>query len=489
MTNGRPINPEFNAAGGASEMSEEILTMAGVPRSAAAGLTFTGPETVLASSFPVTAAAQSLVASFSVAVAHLHALRSGRDEASTPPAIEVDSIEACAAFQSERHLRTDDAGDAGRASGATTLWDGLSGHYATADGFIQFHTNFPHHRSALLEATGCGPNGDRSAVEAVVAAGDRFELEHLVSEAGGIAAALRTLDEWNQHPHATHIAGRAPLIIQPTTDQTPTPLPPLDAERPLSGVRVLDLTRVIAGPVCGRALAAYGADVMRIGAPGLPVVESLLPDTTLGKRFADCDITTAAGRDLLLRLAAEADVVVTGFRPGALAGYGIGQADLREANQSLIIGTLSAFGADGPWGGRRGFDSITQTATGIVATETEAFGWQKPRPLPCQFLDHGTGYLLALGVVAALANRHRGLGSSTVGASLLTTRNWLYGLGRTDPALGDDQIDDDSVGRFSAERTTPFGQVRHIVQPGRISGLPASWERGPAKPGQDPANW
>ncbi|MGH1488411.1 MAG: CoA transferase [Acidimicrobiales bacterium] len=455
------------------------MEMAGVPASAGDGLAFTGPEVALPSSFKVTAGAQALVGAFSAAVGHLATIRSPDNQPPGTRRIEVDSLETCIAFQSERHLRLGDA---------PKLWDELSGHYATVDGFIQFHTNFVHHRDALLKATGCGSSDDRSAVEAVVATAGRFELEQVVIDAGGIAAALRSMDEWNQHPHAAHIDGRPPLVSGRSGTSTGQPLPAAEPGRPLSGVKVLDMTRVIAGPVCSKALAAYGADVIRIGAPDLPVVDSILPDTTLGKRFAHCDITTTEGRETLLELVAEADVVVTGFRPGALAGYELDDEDLFEANPTLVIGSLNAFGSDGPWGDRRGFDSITQTATGIVASETEAFDSPKPRPLPCQFLDHGTGYLLALGVVGALARRHDGPAAQTIDASLLTTRNWLASFGRDHTGAGE-QPDDETVARFLETRPSPFGELRHVGQPGRIEGTVPAWDRGPSKPGADQPRW
>lgn len=479
-------------------LAGDLLTLAGLD-GPGEELRFIGPPTVLPSSFRVTEAASALVAAVSIAVARIAELRSGRPGSGpNPRSVIVDSVEACAAFQSERHFRL---------SEPPQLWDSLSGHYAARDGYIQFHTNFPHHRAGLLTAIGLGPGNespvarspvdrlpvdrspvDRSAVEAAVAASGRLELERAVSNAGGIAAAMRTIDEWTEHPHAAHVAHRPPLTVSRRHSGVGQPLGPADPTRPLQDLRVLDLTRVIAGPVCARTLAAYGADVLRIGAAGLPVVDAILPDTTLGKRFAYCDITTTGGRDDLLRLVAEADVVVTGFRPGALAQRGLGTDDLLETNPNLVIAELSAFGPDGPWGRRRGFDSITQTATGIVAEETAAFGADQPRSLPCQLLDHGSGFLLALGVLGALIERHATGGSHQVEVSLLTTRNWFVSQGRADPELGG-RLSEAEVAPYLESRPSPFGPLRHVRHPGSIDGIPARWERGPTKPGTDPAGW
>lgn len=459
----------------------DLLQRAGVDPTLAAEVTFTGPETVLPSAYRVTEASQCLVAAFSVALAVLDRQRSTGSRIGTGhPSIVVDAEESAAAFQSERHLRLD---------GPAELWDGLAGHYEAADGHIQFHTNFTHHRSALLRATECGDDASREQVAEIVAGVDRFEMENRVMAAGGIAAALRSVDEWHRHPHHEHVVGRPPLMMTRATDATqPHRWARSAGVRPLEGLRVLDLTRVIAGPVASRALAAYGADVLRLGAPDLPVVTSILPDTTLGKRFAHCNITTAQGRDTALRLASEADVVVTGFRPGALSGRGLGPDDLLDANPNLIHATLSAFGSDGPWGGRRGFDSITQTATGIVATETEAYHSPTPRSLPCQLLDHGTGFLLALGILGGLIERERSGGGHLIEASLLTTRYWLEGLGPADPTAGG-HLDDATITRYSRTRPSGYGPVTHIRHPGSVDGLPASWDTGPSTPGQHQPVW
>ena len=454
-----------------------VLSLTSLDPALAEQVRFVGPETVLPSSFRVTTGAHVLVAAVSAAVANIAGLRT--DNRSGRPGIVVDATEACAAFQSERHLRLDDP---------VQLWDELAGHYRSSDGYIQFHTNFAHHRDALLTATGCPADANRETVAAVVAKTGRFEMEQRVNEAGGIAAALRTLEGWDAHAHRAHIENRAPLLHTPQNTGTAVPLGSAPADRPLAGLRVLDFTRVIAGPVCTRTLAAYGADVLRIGAPDLPVVDSILPDTTLGKRFADADITTATGRDTVLRLVADADVAVIGFRPGALAGYGLGREELFEANPTLVLAEMSAFGPDGPWGGKRGFDSITQTATGIVAAEMAAYGSDKPRPLPCQLLDHGTGFLLALGVLGALADRHTVGGAHLIEASLITTRNWLVSLGQADPQQGH-QLDEADVAPFAETRSSAFGPVTHIRHPGQISGIPARWETGPSRPGQHQPIW
>ena len=234
-----------------------------------------GPDVVLPSSFAVNAGSTALVAATGSAAAEVGAARSG----SKPATVRVDTIAAALAFQSERHLIQ---------TGSPALWDGLSGHYRTSDGHVQFHTNFDHHRIALLDALNLAPDSDREAVEAVCTEQTSADLEQVVIEAGGIAAALRSFNEWSEHPHAQHPRPKTPVTITSlggnvVGDGVPQTLGTNAEARPLSGLRVLDLTRIIAGPVAGRNLAAYGASVMRVGAAGLPVVESVLADTTLGR--------------------------------------------------------------------------------------------------------------------------------------------------------------------------------------------------------------
>lgn len=436
-------------------------------------LAFRGPTEVLPSSFAVTEAAAILVGVASLALSDLASLRAR--EVARP--VIVDRLHAAIAFQSERHLRV--------ARSSTQLWDPLSGFYEARDGHVQLHTNFAHHRTRMLDALELDRQGDRAQVADAVAVQERFAVEDAVVSNGGIAAAVRSPEEWDEHPHARETP---PVIMVRSQSGRPAPLPATSSDRPLAGLRVLDLTRVIAGPVCTRTLAAYGADVLRVGHDSLPVVDAVLPDTTLGKRFCHVDLTTVAGRDVLLRLAQEADVVVTGFRPGALAARGIDHSDMLDANPSLVIADLSAFGRYGPWGGRRGFDSITQAATGIVAEERQAFGEGEPRALPCQLLDHGSGFLLTLGVLTGLLRRHHEGGVHVVEVSLLGTRNWLDGLGRR-PHTEVEPPSESVVAAHTMERATKWGPITHVRHPDPINAIPPRWDVGPTDGGSHEPVW
>ncbi len=457
------------------EAGADLWSRTGLSPTALDRLDHRGPRAVLPSSFAVTEAAAALVGAVSLAIDEVAALRSGAAGRKT----SVDSVHSALSFQSERHLAYE--GD------APELGDGFAGYYETADGWIQFHTIFPHHRDAMLAALDLPPDTNREGVAAATIGWNRFDLEERVSTHGGVAAALRTSEEWSAHPHSRAPSTASPLLMRHEPGRS-VGLGASSPGRPLSGLRVLDLTRIIAGPVASRTLAAFGADVLRVGSAGVPVVEYLLGDTTLGKRFCHLDFEIADDRDKALALATDADVVVSGFRPGALGRFGLGAEDFFDANPDLVVAELSAFGTDGPWGPRRGFDSIVQSATGVVLAETEARGSDSPTPLPCQALDHGSGHLLALGALAGLVHRHNEGGGTHVAVSLLGTRNWLETLDRRDD-LDVVAPSEETVDSYRERRDSPWGPIRHLRHGDPTEGVPAEWTIGPARGGSSPPEW
>ncbi|MGY1697586.1 CoA transferase [Geodermatophilus sp. SYSU D00814] len=315
--------------------------------------------------------------------------------------LEVDAAAVGLAFRSERRARV-----AGRR--VAPGFAPLSRFWRTADGWLRLHGNVPAHRAAALRVLG----------EDVAETALRWraeELETAVVAAGGAAAAVRPAERW-----AASEPGRAVAAV-PLVDLRRTAAGPV-RQPSLAGLRVLDLTRVIAGPVATRTLASHGADVLRVDSPHLPDDAGQLVDTGPGKRHVRLDLATAAGRRTVEDLLATADVVVQGYRPGALARFGLDPAALAERHPQLVVVSLSAWGTAGPWGGRRGFDSLVQAATGIERVCGTA---DEPGVLPAQALDHATGHLAAATVLAALA-RQRAEGGGWHGAlSLARTAHWL----------------------------------------------------------------
>jgi crotonobetainyl-CoA:carnitine CoA-transferase CaiB-like acyl-CoA transferase len=276
------------------------------------------------------------------------------------------------------------------------------------------------------------------------------------------------------------------MTIERIGDATPLPLPALSpAQRPLEGVRVLDLTRILAGPVGGRALAAYGADVMLVNSPHLPNIEAIA-DTSRGKRSAHVDLRTEQGRADMGLLLDGAHVFVQGYRPGGLAALGHGPQALAARRPGIVAVSLTAYGDEGPWAARRGFDSLVQTATGFNHAEGEAFGDGQPRALPMQVLDEATGYFIAFGAAATLCRQQREGGSWHVRVSLAQTGHWLRGLGRVEGGLRAAKPDRAPFVETSASGWGELAGIRHAAQ---LDRTPARFTRPSVPPGTDAPRW
>jgi CoA-transferase family III len=309
------------------------------------------------------------------------------------------------------------------------------------------------------------------------------DLEDAVVTAGGCAAAVRSRERWAEHP-AGRSAATAPLVAREPAIEclVPRGLPmpasrstPAGRSKPASGVRVLDITRVIAGPVAGRTLAALGAEVLRIDSPALPELPAQHLDTEAGKRSAFLDLADAERREALL---AGADVVLTGYRDGALSRFGLRPEELAERHPHLVQVSLSAWGTEGPWAGRRGFDSIVQAACGIAvicAGEDET-----PGALPAQALDHATGHLIAAAALMGLARRACGHVLAPARLSLSRTAAMLL---RARPPESEHS---DATGKADPRRhSVGYGELTLIAPPGKLDGVPLAWEHGPRLLGSD----
>lgn len=364
------------------------------------------------------------------------------------------------------------------------LWDAVAGDYATADGWIRLHTNAPHHRHAALKVLGCAEQ--REAVARAVSGWRGLELEQAVVAQDGCAAVMRSIADWQAHPQGRAVAAE-PLMGLVTLagarrDWTWT------AERPLAGLKVLDLTRVLAGPVATRFLAGYGAEVLRIDPPSWNE-PGVIPEVALGKRCARLDLTLPADRAIFDTLLAEADVLVHGYRPDALERLGYGEQFRRQLNPSLIDVALDAYGWTGPLAGRRGFDSLVQMSCGIAHHGMQAQNATQPVPLPVQALDHATGYLIAAAVVRALIARLQQGRAMQARLSLARTAQLLLDAlpaANIDPQPLAPVTDAD----FAAPlEQTVWGPARRYRPPVAIDGAAMVWDR-PAEPlGASPAHW
>ena len=421
----------------------------------------TGGEPVLPSSFAVGTAMQASVAASALAAAEIWRARTGREQRAG-----VDMRAAAIASRSERYLNVD-------GGSAPELWDKIAGAYPCGDGrWVRLHTNFPHHRDGVLAILECAH--DKAAVAEALQSWKAFELEETCAQAGLVVTAMRSFAEWDGHPQGQAIS-RLPLLSLERIGDAPAPRWP-EGDRPLAGLKVLDLTRIIAGPVGGLTLAAHGADVMLVTSPNLPAIEPLVIDTGRGKLSTQIDLHEKAGRQAFEALLREADVLVQGYRPGGLEALGFGPQDAARIRPGIVYVTLCAYSHEGPWSPRRGFDSLVQTASGFNAGEAEAAGIAGPKPLPAQVLDHATGYLLAYGAMSALLRRAAEGGSWHVRASLAQTGFWLRSLGRID-GLHCKDLARDEVLDCLEESASGFGLLSAVKHPATLSETPTRWER------------
>lgn len=456
----------------ASDILHDLWCQAGLPADALPLARLTGADPVLPSSFAVGAAAQG-----SIAAAALAACELGHARGVPRQAVAVDM----------RHAALECTGWFSLDGRVPELWDAFSGLYRTADGWVRIHANFAHHREGALRLLGLDPaTAVRADAEAAMAGWRALDFEDAAAARGLVATALRRFDEWDATPQGQAIAAQPLFTIERIGDAAPLALPPLrEDQRPLAGLRVLDLTRILAGPVGGRALAAYGADVLLVNSPRLPNIEAIA-DTSRGKLSTHVDLRTDEGQAALRRLAGEAHVFVQGYRPGGLEALGFGPAQLAALRPGIVCVSLTAYGTQGPWAGRRGFDSLVQTAMGFNQAEGEAAGDGKPKPLPMQILDEATGYLIAFGAAAALHRQQREGGSWLVRVSLAQTGHWLRGLGRVPGGLATPRPD---IAPYVETEPSGFGELAGLRHSALLARTPAAWPRPSMPPGSHPAQW
>lgn len=470
---------------------------------------------LLPAALPVLELASATVAACSLAAAEFSCVRA---RSALLPPVRVDDGAVATAFHSDRLVRID-----GR---APVTFAPLSRFWRTADGWVRTHANYPHHRARLLSALGMpdhGPAEDEAAAGRVtneLAGRQALDVEEAVYAEGGLAIAVRTPEEWAAHPQRAAVVS-TPLVALSRLDGAPTlPLDGPPGPGGLHGLRVLDLTRVLAGPVATRTLALLGADVLRIDAPERPEFLDTHADTNQGKRSTLLDLSSRAGQATFEELLASAHVVVTGYRPGTLDRFGLAPESLMDRRPGLVVSQLSAWGAGGPWQRRRGFDSLVQAATGIAcleAADKAGTGGKvtnspdlAPGALPAQALDHGSGYLLAAGLLRALTEQRTGTtGSRLVRLSLARTAHWLLHdlpVAEPDPEPGTAAREAASTQQppfdqapWLTETDSPLGRLRYALSPvgfgpagsaaPSTAGSPRDWARVAGQVGADATEW
>ena len=429
-------------------------------------------DPILPTSFRIGETAAASLAAVGLAVSDIWKLRTGRGQE-----VGIDVRQATASLRSSRYMTMEGESIAAERHPLMGVYPAKNGRWS------YLHCNFPNHRAVALSVLGVEKE-DNDAVRKAVSKWDALELEEAIIAAGGAGGMVRSMDEWARHPQSAAVASLPLLEITKIGDSPPETLP--DSDRPLSGIRVLDLTRVLAGPTCARTLAEHGADVLKITAPHLASIGSQEFDTGHGKLSAHLDLRQNQDIETLRNLIRQADIFSQGYRPGTLAGRGLSPEDLAALRPCIIYVSLSAFGRVGPWAARRGFDTVVQTVSGITARQGELFPGSEPGPqfYPVSAIDYLTGYLMAFGALLALARRATEGGSWLVSISLAQTGRWLVGRGQ----ISEDELRDvpedftsEEIADWSTSSDLSIGRVSHLAPALQLSETRPHWSR-PAVP-------
>lgn len=502
VTNGtnaepRKVSPASNGVHGpvsregfsAQDIVDEIWKGLDLPTESLQAVSLTADnKPALPSSYKIGELAQSSISLTALAAAQIHALRNG---SSTVPKVDVPLQHATVEFKSERLYVLD-------GKPTPSPWGPIGGLHKTSDGHVRVHDSFPNHANGILELAGLPIGSTRRQLSEKLAEWSAVDLETAATVEGKLAAyALRSYRQWDQLAQSKAISN-FPIDVNQISSMGPKGLPLRMAggnTKPLQGLRVVEMSRVIAAPLCGKTLAAYGADVIWVTSPNLPDLPTMDRDFGRGKRTVQLDIHDPSDKARLIELIGTADVFIQGFRPGSLAAQGLGAEDLLKINPSLVIANMSAFGPRGPWSGRRGYDSLVQTCSGMNVSEAEHAGkGEVARPTPCQALDHAGGYWLATGVLAALYKRATQGGAWRVDVSLAGVMKYLRSLGQYPGTSGFDGAKDydkpeDVPEEFFETRKTGFGVMKAIKHSARIEGLEVGWDVMPKPLGSDSPEW
>jgi crotonobetainyl-CoA:carnitine CoA-transferase CaiB-like acyl-CoA transferase len=445
-----------------------ILPAAGLSADRARAIEITGGlDPILPTPFRIGETSAAALGAVGLAVSDIWEARTGRRQE-----VAVDTRQATASLRSGHYMKLEGAP-------VSTERHSIMGVYPARNGrWSYLHCNFPNHRAAALKVLGVPE--DREAVRKAVAGWDALELEEAIIAAKGAGGMVRTMDEWAKHPQAAAIASLPLMEIVKIGDSPVEKLP--DGDRPLSGIRVLDLTRVLAGPTCARTLAEHGADVLKITAAHLPNIGYQEYDTGHGKLSAHLDLRQPGDLDTLRGLVREGDVFSQGYRPGTLGDRGLSPETLARLRPGLVYVSLCAFGHVGPWAARRGFDTVVQTVSGITHRQGALFPGAEPGPqfYPVSAIDYLTGYLMAFGAIVALTRRAREGGSWLVRISLAQTGRWLVNRGQVpEPQLKDvpREFTAAELQRWSTTSETPAGRLHHLAPVVRLSETAPRWAR------------
>ena len=462
---------------------EKIWTFSGMDDSLPQMVELTGSEPVLPSVYKTGVVAQSTIAASALAASEMWRFRTGKVQN-----VSVDMKHAAIGFRSERYTEVY-GGDTSKifaSSGESRSLSDVHGFYKCGDGgWLQIHANYPAHKQGVLEAFNC--ESTKKAVQNTLLKMTSLEAETYLTGRALPAAMMRTLDEWSLHPQGMAVS-RLPLMeIEKIGEADPLNFSD-NPKRPLEGIKVLELTKVLAGPLMGRTLGEHGANVLWLNAPHLDVIDGLIIDMSKGKYPAYLDLDDWKGKVTFTELTKSADVFIQGYRPGSIASKGFSPYDMAEIRPGIVCVEISAFSHEGPWSSRRGFDSIVQTASGIGREGGIAKDQEGMVHLPCQALDHGTGYLGAFGATVALLKQRREGGSWRVRLSLAQTGHWLKSLGRLN-AIASPEFTRSDISEYLGEVDSSYGKISFTKPVAQLSETPGFWALPPSPFGSYEPMW
>lgn len=464
----------------AAKAFEEVMQVRGMGMPESGEVEIRGSDPVFSTGFKIGEACAAVVGGIGVAVNDIWELKTGRRQKA-----KVDVRHAAASLRSTQFLYT--MGDKGAFEPAAetpsmTHMRTITQPWPTRDGrWFLAHFNLPHLRDRVLRVLECEPTPE--SVAGAVRRWDALDLEEAIAEARACGAMVRSNEEWLEHPHGQVLRNKPLVEIIKIGDSDPEPFP--EGDRPLSGIRVLDLTRILAGPIAARTLAENGADVLMVAAEQLPQVLEHVRDTSHGKRSCFLDLTRPEESAKLKELVKQADVFSQGYRPGIMVKHGFSPEELAEARPGIVYVSISCYGADGPFSGRAGWEQLAQTVTGICKEGLP----DRPALLPAAACDYTTGYLGAYGVLLALARRAREGGSYHVRVSLCQSGMYIYRQGKTDYPNPDMNLSPAEVDALQMRSETAAGPIRHLRPVLHLSETSPHWSRSTPALGGDRPEW
>ena len=458
---------------------EEVMGIRNKGMPATDEVQIVGTDPVFSTKFKIGETCAAVLAGIGTAVSDIWEIRTSRRQN-----IAIDVRHAAAALRSTGYMQQPNSNGAFETIPLDEHNDmrRITQPWPTKDGrWFLPHFGLPNLRARVLNVLGCDPNPE--SVAAAVANWNAIDLEAAIDEARACGAMVRTNAEWMAHPHGQTLAAKPIVEIIKVADSQPEPF--AAGDRPLSGIKALDLTRILAGPIAARTLAEHGAEVLMITTEGLPQIPHHVMDTSHGKRSCFLDLKNDADATTLKALVTEADVFSQGYRPGIMQKLGFGPEQLAELRPGIICVSISCFGADGPFSHRAGWEQVAQTVTGICNEGLP----DRPALLPAAACDYTTGYLAAYGVLLALARRATEGGSYHVRVSLCQSGMFIYRQGNVTYDVPDMDLTDAELGELRIETTPASGPLRHLGPVLQLSETPPRWIRPTPALGGDTPEW